>query len=182
MRVFAWKAVGDGDRWLAQTEREYSLWSHGEWRSWEEIERLVKKSSLGEVETGHVREACKAEFYIRFFPLPSSLRGESLQLHSTFLRFVLHGKKAALELHSFARETGGPRAHRLFPPPHAVIFAAAQDDRTGRCQHGDYCAPRRGASGGIFCERSGLHLAGQLPAVDNCRSSSVGYRRQDELT
>ena len=124
----------------------------------------------------------KAELYIRFFPLPSSLRGESLQLHSTFLRFVLHGKKAALELHSFARETGGPRAHRLFPPPHAVIFAAAQDDRTGRCQHGDYCAPRRGASGGIFCERSGLHLAGQLPAVDNCRSSSVGYRRQDELT
>ena len=58
VRVFAWKAVGDGDRWLAQTEREYSLWSHGEWRSWEEIERLVKKSSLGEVETEHVREAC----------------------------------------------------------------------------------------------------------------------------
>ena len=27
-----------------------------------------------------------------------------------------------------------------------------------------------------------LPLAGQLPAVDNCRSSSVGYRRQDELT
>ena len=27
-----------------------------------------------------------------------------------------------------------------------------------------------------------LVLAGQLPAVDNCRSSSVGYRRQDELT
>ena len=38
--------------------RENSLWSHGEWRSWEEIERLVKKSSLGEVETGHVWEAC----------------------------------------------------------------------------------------------------------------------------
>ena len=34
----------------------------------------------------------------------------------------------------------------------------------------------------FFFERSGLHLAGQLPAVDNCRSSSVGYRRQDELT
>ena len=34
----------------------------------------------------------------------------------------------------------------------------------------------------VFFERSGLHLAGQLPAVDNCRSSSVGYRRQDELT
>ena len=61
-------------------------------------------------------------------------------------------------------------------------FLEHQDDRTGRCQTKDYCAPRRGASGGIFCERSGLHLAGQLPAVDNCRSSSVGYRRQDELT
>ena len=61
-------------------------------------------------------------------------------------------------------------------------FLEHQDDRTGRCQTKDYCAPRRGASGGIFFERSGLHLAGQLPAVDNCRSSSVGYRRQDELT
>ena len=37
---------------------------------------------------------------------------------------------------------------------------------TGRCQTGDYCAPWRGASGGILFERSGLHLAGQLPAVD----------------
>ena len=61
-------------------------------------------------------------------------------------------------------------------------FLEHQDDRTGRCQTKDSCAPRRGASGGIFFERSGLHLAGQLPAVDNCRSSSVGYRRQDELT
>ena len=38
---------------------------------------------------------------------------------------------------------------------------------------GDYCAPRRGASGGILFERSGLHLAGQLPAVDNVRGGSA---------
>ena len=53
VRVYAWKDMGEGgDRWLAQTEREYSLWSHGEWRSWEEIENLVRKSTIGEAWMG----------------------------------------------------------------------------------------------------------------------------------
>ena len=59
MRVYAWKDMGEGgDRWLAQTEREYSLWSHGEWRSWEEIESLVRESTMGDAEIRHVGGAC----------------------------------------------------------------------------------------------------------------------------
>ena len=45
--------------------------------------------------------------------------------------------------------------------------ADAQDDRIGLRHSKDYCAPRRGGSGHPDCERGGLHLAGQLPAVDN---------------
>ena len=45
VRVYAWRNLGEeGDRWLAQTEREFSLWSHGEWRSWEEILRYWLES------------------------------------------------------------------------------------------------------------------------------------------
>ena len=58
MRVFAWKEVEEGHVWLAQTEQEYSLWSNGEWRSWEDIVRLARKSLLGEVEIEHLRAAC----------------------------------------------------------------------------------------------------------------------------
>ena len=63
-------------------------------------------------------------------------------------------------------------------PVEREMSAAAQDDRIGLRQTEDYCAPRRGGSGHPNSERGGLHLAGQLPAVDNCRSSSVGYRRK----
>ena len=58
--------------------------------------------------------------------------------------------------------------------------ADAQDDRIGLRQTEDYCAPRRGGSGHPDYERGGLHLAGQLPAVDNlgggaaCRGSASG--------
>ena len=70
---------------------------------------------------------------------------------------------------------------QIWREPHSYqpsAFAASgflehQDDRTGRCQTGDYCAPRRGASGGILFERSGLHLAA-LPV--NCRRSTTAVR------
>ena len=121
----------------------------------------------------------------RFLPLNSAISHRG-QAKNRSLKIALFSTR--VEIQNSTQPTPKPKSgqspiptnRRLSPLPFPCL--EHQDDRTGRCQHGDYCAPRRGASGGIFFERSGLHLAGQLPAVDNCRSSSVGYRRQDELT
>ena len=65
------------------------------------------------------------------------------------------------------------------------MSAAAQDDRIGLRQTEDYCAPRRGGSGHPDYMRGGLHLAGQLPAVDNLpfeqRRVPPAVDRQDEV-
>mmetsp|Transcript_15691 Transcript_15691/g.49573 ORF Transcript_15691/g.49573 Transcript_15691/m.49573 type:complete len:460 (-) Transcript_15691:64-1443(-) len=79
VRVYAWRNLGEeGDRWLAQTECEYCLWSHGEWRSWGEIEILVRKSTIGEARIGHVQSAC--EWARKHRPIPIDF-GTVLQGH-----------------------------------------------------------------------------------------------------